>query len=99
RMAAKGDWNGGASLIEGVDPARAPLWREAARLHSDQSAGGLLAWARFLKKNDGKLFYKPDTVWYRSLFSRLAGLEYAQKEGASLSAELKPDANLPWTPE
>ncbi|HSA59681.1 MAG TPA: hypothetical protein VLJ37_08350 [bacterium] len=99
RLASRGDWNGGAKLVGAVNPDQAALWRGAAKLASDQSPAGRLAWARFLGKNDGRLFYKPDTVWYRSLFGRFGSLEYAQghPDLAQGGASSVTDTSLPWT--
>lgn len=92
RAAARGDWNGGAALLEG-SPKRAQLWREAARLSAETGPAGLLAFARFMKANSGKLFAPVRTEWYRSLNFRLSGLKDLPKPEA---AKARSD---PWSAE
>src|SRR5262249_7876768 len=96
RNAAKGDWNAGAELLQASQPKRAELWREAAKLSADTSSKGLLAWARFLREHNGKLFYDQDKTWYRSLNFRLDALK------PQPGAESKPSENnsgTSWDPE
>lgn len=92
RAAAKGDWNGGADFLEN-SPRRAKLWREAAGLSADTGPSGLLAFARFMKANSGKVFASVKTEWYRSLNFHLSGLKDRPKGPAA-----KPAAD-PWSPE
>jgi hypothetical protein len=96
RAAAKGDWPAGLALLADGDMRRAGLWEQAARLSADQTPSGRLALGRFLRKNDGKLFYAPDTVWYRSVFWRLSAVAGRGKENA-LPSNIDP--GLPWTGE
>lgn len=94
RAAAKGDWESGKTLLAEGDMRRSGLWDQAAQLAADKSPSGQLALGRFLRKNDGKLFYPPDTVWYRSVFWRLNAVgERTQDTNIPSSV----DPGLPWS--
>ncbi len=70
QFAANGDWNAGATLLEPVDVERAALWRVGGGLAKSASKDGLLAYARFLRSNGGRLFVGndyDDVLFYRSL--------------------------------
>lgn len=96
RAAANGDWKAGESLLAGGDMRRSGLWQQAAQLASEKTPAGQLALGRFLRKNDGKLFYSPDTVWYRSVFWRLSAVgQRTQDNGMPPSV----DPGLPWSGE
>jgi len=94
RAAAKGDWESGKPLLAGGDMRRSGLWDQAAQLAADKTPAGQLALGRFLRKNDGKLFYAPDTVWYRSVFWRLSAVSERATENTSPPSV---DPGLPWS--
>jgi len=93
REAGQGHWDQGATWLQDNDGARAALFRDAAKLSADSSPAGTLAWARFLRSKQGKVFFPSDTLWYRSLNYRLDNIK-------SSAAESAPSASsaLPWSP-
>ena len=80
RLAEKGKWAEAAICIQTIDAAHAELWKRAAMLSKETSAAGRLHWARFLRDNNGKLFYGNDSAWYRSVNFRYRHIIRDQQE-------------------
>jgi hypothetical protein len=70
-LAARADWARGAALLQPVDSARATLWTEAARLARESSFAGRVELARFLRRHQGRLMFRHDGDWYRSVEWRI----------------------------
>lgn len=89
RVAAAGGWSVGADRLPPRDASRRALWRGTQALAADTSLGGRLAFARYMRARNGKLFWGNDKVWYRSLNWRLASIT------DTVSVGFNPI--LPWT--
>lgn len=74
RVAAAGGWRAAADRLPLRDASRRALWRGTQALAADTSLGGRLAFARYMRARNGKLFWGNDKVWYRSLNWRLASI-------------------------
>ncbi len=74
RRASAGDWTGASAMLPPVDSARARRWRATAALAADTSLAGRLAFARYMRAQNGRLFWGNDKVWYRSLNWRLRAI-------------------------
>ncbi|NOT06664.1 MAG: hypothetical protein HOP28_00505 [Gemmatimonadales bacterium] len=70
-FSARGDWAGGAALVAKFDPGRAARWTTVARLARDTTFAGLVASARYLRGQRGRVLYPRDVDWYRSVEARL----------------------------
>ncbi len=100
RRAAQGDWKGGADLLRDTDPEKAALWTEVAGKAADRSSRGRLAWARFLRDNDGKLLFGVDKVWDRSVCGRARVLALPEDPRNNVTLyERYNSPDLPWTKE
>lgn len=84
RSAGRGDWGSAIVRLGALDPERARRWTASKQLSSDESPPGLLQWARFLKTQNGKIFYGLDTAWHRSLNHRLAQLRAPRSRAVEL---------------
>lgn len=67
--ASAGDWDSAISLVKRVEPEKAKLWAKCAELYKNNTQEGLLRLARFLKENDGTIFYGSNVDWYRTISS------------------------------
>ena len=111
RLAEKGKWSEAAKMVLAADSDKGALWKKAASFSTDTSASGIIAWARFLKENNGTLFYGNDSAWYRTLSWRTRHLSQ-NRERIVKRAKGEPRTSrgaqeetytcsqkLPWTPE
>ncbi len=105
RLASFGNWDEAADLIKNTDRFHAHLWKKAAALSRDDSPSGLLKYARFLKAQNGELFYGTNTTWYGTLNERYEDMN-GYKPGGHGTFETEGDAerrrkgspwNLPWS--
>lgn len=75
RAAAAGRWSAAAGMLGGEEGVRAASWRRVHSLAADSSLAGRLAFARYMRGQNGKLLWGNDKTWYRSLNWRLQALE------------------------
>ena len=95
RFAEKGKWTEAARIIRATDIPNKAFWEKAAALSADTRAAGRLEWARFLKNNNGKLFYGNDSAWYRSLSWRIRRVSDNQQRVAKRSKNDSQQAPAP----
>lgn len=67
RRASAGDWTGASAMLPSGDGELANRWRAVQPLAADTTLAGRLAFARYMRAQNGKLFGGNDKVWYRSL--------------------------------
>lgn len=89
RVAAAGGWSAAADRLPSRDASRRALWRGTQALAADTSLGGRLAFARYMRARNGKLFWGNDKIWYRSLNWRLVSITDTVNVGFN--------PILPWT--
>ncbi len=71
RLASLGAWGAGAAALGPRESTKATAWRRVQPLAADSTLAGRLAFARYMRVQNGKLFWGNDKVWYRSLNWRL----------------------------
>jgi hypothetical protein len=97
RRAAAGDWAGASRAAAAIGHAKARLWARTAALAADTSRAGRLAFARWMRSQNGQLFFGENIFWFRGLNWRLYAIARDTSDHNAEPPRLDP--RLPWTPE
>jgi hypothetical protein len=97
RRAAAGDWAGASRAAAAIGQAKARLWARTATLAADTSRAGRLAFARWMRSQNGQLFFGENIFWFRGLNWRLYAIARDTSDHNAEPPRLDP--RLPWTPE